>query len=122
MGRSGQAIAIQKSRAVIQIESSRTFPRQAKIEPCGQSVALVVIEKAQRVARVSGYETAGYDAGPLRRLMRIRKMNIRVANIRRFDAGFPAANASMFERQREKNVGVTECVVVEEIVGASAEI
>src|SRR5207245_7261664 len=109
MCRSGQVIAIQKSRTVIQIESSRSLPWQAKIEACGQSVALVVIEKAQCVARVPGYETAGDDAGPLRVLMRIRQMDTRAAsNIRRFDAGFPAANTSMFERQRKENVGVAK--------------
>src|SRR5207245_9481181 len=121
MCRSGQVIAIQKSRTVIQIESSRSLPWQAKIEACGQSVALVVIEKAQCIARVPGYETAGDDAGPLRILMRIPKMDTRTANIRRFDAGFPAANTSMFKRQRKENVRDTKCSLVDEIVGAGAE-
>src|SRR5262249_23940847 len=119
----GRAVAVHESGAVIHVYVGGGFPRQNEIEAGRERVALIVVEKTKRVAGAAADQPSGDNAGPLGILVGIRKVELPVAgDLGRFGSRLPAADSRMLERQRKENIGITEHIMIEKVVGAGAKV
>jgi len=85
-----------------------------------QCIALVMIEKSEAITKGKIREAAVDVAKSESELIGIREINLRpIADARRAQRKFPPVDARALNRDREKQVGIVEVVVVEKIFGAS---
>src|SRR5579864_4562514 len=92
-------VAIQESRAIVDVQVCRAFPEQRDIDTSGKCFTLIVVQEAENVARVTADQPSSHNSRPLRVLMRVREMNLcAIADARRLGRRFPATNPRMAER------------------------
>ena len=88
-----------------------------------QCIVLVMIEKSEAITKGKIREAAVDVAKGESELIGIREINLRpIADARRAQRKFPPVDARALNRDREKQVGIVEIIVVEEILGASEKI
>src|SRR5215469_14081774 len=123
-GQVAGAVAIEKSRSVIHVHRGPGTARKSHAHAGTDGVALIVVEeKVAFFGRREIRQTAGDSAGTLGVLMGVGEMELgATGDAWRAGGGFPTADASAVDGQREEDVGVAEDVVVEEIVGCGAEV
>src|SRR6185369_4935610 len=119
-----RAIAIEEARPVGNVERAPNAPGQGHIESGRQRVALVVIEETKGFfAKFVAHQSTCNAAAPLCKLVRVREMpRGDSANAWRRRRHFPAANPGTPQRQREKDVGIPEGIVIEVIPGGGAKV
>src|SRR2546429_3753258 len=123
-GQVSGAVSIEEPGAIIGIEIGRHTPWKLEVEASRKSVALIVIEKeVTLLGRRKVSETPGDSTSSLRVLMRISEVEFCAAgDDRRIDAGFPATNSRVRDREREEDIGIPQHVVIKKVFGASPEI
>src|SRR5690242_10168923 len=116
-------VAVGKARGIVNVGRRVRMKRQ--FVPCAevQSVALVVIEQSEAVAEREIRQAAVDVAEGESELIGVREINLcAIADARRPQGKFPPVNARALNRDREKQVGIVEIIMVEEIFGTSQEI
>ena len=116
-------VAVGKPGGVVNVGCRVRMKRQFVSCAEVQSVALVMIEQSEAVAEVEISQAAVDVAEGESELIGIREINLRpIADARRAQRKLPAVDARALNRDREKQVGIVEIIVVEEILGASEKI
>ena len=118
-----RGVAVGEARGVVNIgrrvRMERHFVACAEV----QRVALVMVEQREAVAEGEISQAAVDVAEGESELIGIREINLRpIADVRRAQRKLPAIDARALNRDREKQVGIVEIIVVEEIFGAGQEI
>src|SRR5882672_100754 len=115
---------VEEAGTIVNAKVHPGSPGQSQVESGGKRVALVVVEKAERVlAESSGDQAAGDIPVPFRMLMGVSETpGNTVRQPRRRGAHFPAADAGALQSEREKDIGVAQSIVVEEVLRPSAKI
>src|SRR5579864_6259197 len=119
-----RTIAIQKSRAIAHVARNPRTPRKRSREPHAQSVSLFMIQKEEsRRRRRNAGQTARNPARAFRGLMRVRQMNVNLLEqLRSAHRNFRSCHPDRRDRQREKQVGIADHIVVEVVVRPGAEV
>ena len=123
-GQVSRTVSIEKTGAIIGIEVGRHATWKLKVEASRKGIALVVIEKeVTLLGRRKISEPAGDSAGSLRILMRIGEVEFGAAgDVRRIDAGLPAANPSMRDCKWKEDIGIPQHVMIKKVSYASPKI
>src|ERR1035438_5926388 len=116
-------IAIREARGVIHIGRSMGTPRQRVLTSDVQGVSLVVIQQRKSVAERKIGEPSVDIPEAQGQLVGVGQVDLgAIMNAWRTQGEFPPIDARTLDGDGEKDVGIIEVVVVEEIVGASQKI
>src|ERR1017187_5115649 len=119
-----RTVAVKKARAVIDGHGGEAAPRQFAVEARRERVALVVVKvEAPFRRRRKIREPTGDPTKSLRLLVRIHEMGVVVAEQeRRTDRDFGAPDSGRVNCERQKYVGVSNRIMIEEILHTGAEV
>ena len=116
LGEPRRPAVIWETRPIIRVRRQPRPPRQSYISSRAQRVPLIVIQQKQTTRRIERGEAARSFTPALRALTRIRRVNLAAPqNRRRPYRNLPAIHARALYGERQKNVGVAQCIVIEEI-------
>src|SRR6476660_4253687 len=101
-----RAVAVQKSRTVIEVGRQPTPPGHARGQSRAQGVALIVIKIEEAfIRRREVCQAAGDAAAAFNRLMGIGKVKIQTSeDMGRAHGALESANAHVIDRERKENV------------------
>src|SRR5437899_5862942 len=119
----GSGSPVGKARGVGDVRGRVGMPRQSILAPNMKRVALIMIEEAATAAEGEIGEAAIDAATTERELIGISQINLAaVTDARGAHSEFPAVDARTLDGDGEKEIGIVEIVVIEEVPGAREEV
>src|SRR5580704_17069987 len=110
-------VAIREPRGVIDVGGSIRVPGQRVIAPDMQCVALVMIKQLKAVTEREIRQAPVDISKTQRQMIGIGQIHLAsIANARRLQGQLPSIDPRALDRNREKDIGIVEVVVVEEVL------